>query len=169
MSNKEVRQPTQCLIPDVAAERILKAGYGEDDSLQQLTERGKLLLLLLRPRLCAVALLLYTVVAATPLLLRWSLSLFRAVALLLCTVVAASLLLRWSLSLLLWAVTSLLGAAAATIIVMFQSPLLRAVAAVCPFLGSFPAYLWFFSLLRFWRLPWQTISARQFQLHKENS
>jgi hypothetical protein len=62
-------------------------------------------------------------------------------------------------------VASLLGAAAAITIIMFQSPLFRAVAAVCPFLGSFLADLWLFSLLRFWRLPWQAISARQFQLH----
>ncbi len=83
-----MRQPTQRLIPDVAAERILKAGYGEDDSLQQLTEGSQLPLLLLRA-------------AVTTTLLLWSLSLFRAVALLLCTVVAAPLLLlRWSLSLL---------------------------------------------------------------------
>ncbi len=85
---KKVRQPTQCLISDIAAERILKAGYGEDDSLQQLTERGKFPLLLLRA-------------AVTTTLLLWSLSLLCAVALRLCTVVAAApLLLRWSLSLL---------------------------------------------------------------------
>ncbi len=77
MSNKEVRQPTQCLIPDVAAERILKPGYGEDDSLQQLTEGGQhpLLLLWSLSLLCAVALLLCTVVGTPLLLLWWSLSL----------------------------------------------------------------------------------------------